>query len=76
MTATIRISVEIPDAKKSITEALKRNSVIDRVDVSISSYGSSTVTCSYDDKKYASIDKNKLERELKETVSRLGYRVR
>jgi hypothetical protein len=73
--ANIRISVDIPNHKKVIEEGLK-NPVISRVSVSISSFGSSAVECTYDEKKYASVDKFKLERELKESLRKLGYKVR
>jgi hypothetical protein len=77
MSTTIRISVDIPDPKKTIMAAVKnKSSVIDKVDVSLSSSGSSTVMCTYDEKKHASIDKSKLERELKEAIAKSGYKVR
>jgi len=73
--AAIRISVEIPNHKKIIEEGLK-NSIISKVSANISSYGSSTVECTYDEKKYTSVDKFKLEKELKEALRKLGYKVR
>jgi len=74
--ASIRISVEIPDPKKRIEAAVKKNPIIDKVDISISSFGNSTVTCNYDEKKHSAIDKNKLERELKAAISGAGYKTR
>ena len=77
ISTSIRISVDIPDPKKAITEAVKnKSSLIDRIDVSISTSGSSTVTCTYDEKKHTAIDKSKLEKELKEAIGKLGYKVR
>ena len=76
--ATIRISVEIPkppDHKKIIETGLK-NPVISKVSAGISSFGSGTIECTYDEKKHTSIDKFKLERELKAAVAKLGYKVR
>jgi hypothetical protein len=77
MATSIRINVEIPDPKKTVTEGLKKNnSVIDKVEVNLSTSGTSTVTCAYGEKKHSSVDKNKLERELKEIIGKMGYRVR
>jgi len=77
MSTTIRISVDIPDPKKTITEAVKhKNSAIDKVEVSLSTSSSSTVICTYDEKKHSAIDKSKLEKELKGAIAKLGYRVR
>jgi hypothetical protein len=73
---SIRISVDIPDPKKTITAAVKKNSIIDKVDINVSSFGSSTVVCNFDEKKYASIDKNKLERDLKAAINGVGYKTR
>lgn len=73
--ASIRISVEVPNHKKIIEEGLK-NPVISKVSANISSFGSSTIECTYDEKKYVSVDKYKLEKELKEALRKLGYKVR
>ena len=76
--ASIRISVEIPkppDHKKIIESGLK-NPVISRVSANISSFGSSTIECTYDEKKHTAIDKAKLEKELKAALGKLGYKTR
>jgi hypothetical protein len=77
MTQTIRFNVELPkctSCEKYIASSLK-HSVISKVDVR-RSYGSNAyVECSYDDKVHSAIDKYKLERELKEAVKQLGYKV-
>jgi len=76
--ASIRISVEIPkppDHKKIIESGLK-HSVISKVSANISSFGSSTIECTYDEKKHTAIDKSKLERELKAVLGKLGYKTR
>jgi hypothetical protein len=39
------------------------------------SYSGASVECSYDDKVYSAIDKYKLEKELKELVKQMGYKV-
>lgn len=75
--ATIRLRVEIPkppDHKKIIESGLK-NPVISKVSASIMS-SSGTVECTYDEKKHSSIDKYKLEKELKAALDKLGYAVR
>jgi len=79
MTA-IRIKIELPKPvdqkhKRTIESGLK-NPVISKVSVSISYSGSSTVECTYDEKKYASVDKAKLEKELKVALGKLGYVVK
>jgi copper chaperone CopZ len=77
MTQTVRFNVELPkcpSCEKYIESNLK-HSVISKVAVR-RSYGSgATVECSYDDKVHSTVDKYKLERELKEAVKQLGYRV-
>jgi hypothetical protein len=75
MSTSIRISADFPDPKKIIENGLK-HPVIDKVSVNVSSYGSSTIECTYDEKKYASVDKYKLEKELKELIGNLGYKTR
>ena len=77
---TIRIRIELPkpvDSKhtKTIETGLK-NPVISKVSANISSSGSGTIECTYDEKKYASVDKYKLEKELKAALGKLGYVVR
>lgn len=78
--ATIRIKIELPkpvDSKhKKTIESGLTNPVISKVYASIMSSGSGTVECTYDDKKYASVDKGKLEKELKAALGKLGYVVR
>jgi hypothetical protein len=77
MATSIRISLDIPDPKKIIAEGIKKkNSAIDRVDVSLTLGGTSSVTCTYDEKKYPSFDRYKLERELKDIIAKLGYKIR
>ena len=73
--ATIRISFDAPNHKKIIEQGLK-NPVISKVSANISTTGSSSVECTYDEKKYASVDKSKLEKELKEALGKLGYKAR
>ncbi|MDR2116245.1 MAG: hypothetical protein LBP87_07680 [Planctomycetaceae bacterium] len=77
MTQTVRFSIELPkcsSCEKFIASNLK-HPVISKVNVS-RSYGGATVECSYDDKIYSAIDKYKLERELKDAVKELGYKVK
>jgi hypothetical protein len=62
-----------PSCEKFIELNLKHK-IISKVDVR-RSYSSSTVECFYDDKVHTSIDKYKLEKELKEIVRQLGYKV-
>jgi hypothetical protein len=78
--ASIRIKVELPKPvdqkhKRTIESGLK-HPVIDKVRADISSFGTSTVECAYDEKKYASVDKYKLEKELKVALGKLGYVVK
>jgi copper chaperone CopZ len=63
-----------PSCEKYIESNLK-HSVISKVNVS-RSYGGATVECSYDDKVHSTVDKYKLERELKDAVKSLGYEVK
>lgn len=74
--ATIRIRIELPKPvdpkiKRNIESGLN-NPVISKVSATISSSGSGTVECTYDEKKYASVDKSKLEKELKVALGKLG----
>jgi hypothetical protein len=76
MTQTIRFNIEMPkctSCEKYIESNLK-HSVISKVDVR-RSYSGATVECSYDDKAHSAIDKYKLEKELKELVKQMGYKV-
>ena len=79
--ASIRIKVELPKPvdqkhKRTIEAGLMKHPVIDKVRADISSFGTSTVECTYDEKKYASVDKSKLEKELKAVLGKLGYVVK
>ncbi|MDR3181731.1 MAG: hypothetical protein LBT89_02235 [Planctomycetaceae bacterium] len=67
--------MDFPDPKKIIESGLK-HPVIDKVNVNVSSYGSSTIECTYDEKKFASVDEYKLEKELKELIGKLGYKTK
>jgi transposase-like protein len=76
MTQTVRFSIEMPkcpSCEKFIETSLKHN-VISKVNVS-RSYSGGTVECTYDDKVHSTVDKYKLERELKDLVKNLGYKV-
>jgi len=78
--ASIKIRIELPKPvdqkhKRTIESGLK-HPVISRVSASISSVGPSTVDCTYDEKKFASVDKSKLEKELKAALGKLGYVVK
>lgn len=78
--ASIKIKVELPKPvdqkhKRTIESGLK-HSVISKVSVSISSFSPSTVECTYDEKKFASVDKSKLEKELKALLGKMGYVVK
>jgi hypothetical protein len=77
---SIRIKIELPKPvdqkhKRTIESGLK-HPVVSKVSASISSLGSGTVECTYDEKKYASVDKYKLEKELKAALGKLGYVVK
>ena len=77
--SAIRIRVELPkpvDHSMVIATELKKNTVIDKVKYFRSQYGFIPFECSYDEKKYGSIDKSKLEKDLKTAIGKLGYRVR
>jgi hypothetical protein len=77
--STIRIRVELPppvDHGTTIAAELKKNAVIDRVNHFRVQYGLAPFECIYDEKKYASIDKAKLEKDLKAAIGKLGYKVR
>jgi len=60
-----------PQCKKFIEGNLK-HPVISKV--STSSYGSD-IECTYDEKVHSTVDKYKLEKELKAAVQALGYEV-
>ena len=72
--AVIKIGIRIPkasDHEKFIEQKLK-NPAIDKVDASISS-STGTIECTYDDKKHT---KYRLEREVRATLEKLGYKFR
>jgi hypothetical protein len=78
--ASIRIKVELPKPvdykhQRAIESKLK-HPVISKVMASISSTGVGTVECTYDEKKFASVDKSKLEKELKAILGKSGYVVK
>jgi hypothetical protein len=71
---TVRFDVRVPqcpNCERFIASNLK-HSVISRVDVR-RSYNGATIECQYDEKKHSTVDRGKLERELKELVKKLGY---
>jgi len=75
--AVIKISVKIPktsDHEKIIERGLN-HPVIDKVNASFFS-STGTVECTYDEKRHTHITKDRLERELKAAITKIGYRVR
>jgi len=75
--AVIKISVKIPKASdhEKIVERGLKHRVIDKV---IASFFSSTGTieCTYDEKRHTFITKDRLERELKVALEKMGYKAR
>jgi len=75
----IRIKVELPkpiDHEKMIAMELKKNAIIDKVNYLRAQYGFMPFECTYGEKKYGSIDKSKLEKDLKTAVGKLGCKIR
>ena len=70
--AVIKTKVKIPQARahEQIIERGLKNPAIEKVKASVA-FSVGTIECTYNDKKHT---KAKIERELRATLARLGYK--